>query len=67
MEGTENVYATATYCTSSSCNKANGKTTGLQVAIETADGGDGDDNDTDGSGAVNVIINICLLFSIFVF
>ena len=39
VSGFKNVVSTTTHCTSGSCNKANGKTTDLVVAVESTSTG----------------------------
>ena len=64
VEGFENVSATTTYCTTSSCNKVAGKTAGLELAVASSGGASDSDSDNDpvaeDSHAVNLVINLSI-------
>ena len=64
VEGFDNVSATTTYCTTSSCNKVAGKTTGLELAVASSGGASDGDTDNDpaaeGSDAVDLVINLSI-------
>jgi hypothetical protein len=68
VEGYSNVMADTTYCTSSSCNKGAGKTTGLGMAVASTPVVDPEvDDDVDESDARIIIASIyVVLFTMFI-